>query len=236
MGFTSAARRALITCASEEGPPRDGGAGRGGREPGQPGMPAFRYLIVPRRLPALDQPATTARSGTARSPCTRRPGRSARCGASASGRRRRSPGRWPPCPATRTSTVQVRYQQPGRQHGDDHRDHAQPCPPARLVFSPGPLPATSGTGNRQRCRGCGGGRKVAGERAELALRGCGEDCIEAMVELRQGQPALRVVLAQAGSRHLAVGVCDAQIGSCRHVSSASPAEPAMAPARRCISM
>ena len=95
---------ALITCASEEGLPRGGEAGRGGREPCQPGMPAFRYLVVPRRLPAREQAATTARSGTARSPCTRRPGRSARCGVSASGRRRRSPGRWPPCPATGTST------------------------------------------------------------------------------------------------------------------------------------
>jgi hypothetical protein len=88
---------------------------------------------------------------------------------------------------------------------------------ARLVFSPGSLPATSGTGDRQRCRGRGGTRKVAGERAQLALRGCREHGIEALVELRQSQPALRVVLAQEGGRRLAVGVCDAQVGSCRHV-------------------
>jgi hypothetical protein len=58
---------------------------------------------VRRRLPAREQPATTARPGTIRSPCTPRRGISARCGASASGRRRRSSGRWPLCPATRTS-------------------------------------------------------------------------------------------------------------------------------------
>ena len=86
--------------ASEERPPRDGEAGRGRWEPG---MPAFRYLVVPRRLPAREQAATTARSGTVRSPCTPRHGISAKCGVSASGRRRRSSGRWPLCPATRTS-------------------------------------------------------------------------------------------------------------------------------------
>ena len=196
MGFTSAARRALITCASEEGPPRDGGAGRGGREPGQPGMPAFRCLVVPFRLPALDQPATTARSGTAAAHVRAAPAEvpNAAHQPADGGEDRQEAGtprpREHPQVGSNTSSQ--------AKHGDDHRDHAQPCPPARLVFSPGPLPATSGTGNRQRCRGCGGGRKVAGERAELALRGCREHGIEALVELPRVSPPARS--ARAGGQ------------------------------------
>jgi hypothetical protein len=83
--------------ASWSAPPRRG------REPGQRGMPAFRYLVVPRGLPAREQAAATARSGTVRSACTPRRGISAKCGVSASGRRRRPSGRWPLCPATGTS-------------------------------------------------------------------------------------------------------------------------------------
>jgi hypothetical protein len=51
----------------------------------------------------------------------------------------------------------------------------------------------------------------------LALRGCPEHGIEAMVELLQSQPSLGIVLAQVSGRRIAVGICDAQAGSGRHV-------------------
>ena len=44
-----------------------------------------------------------------------------------------------------------------------------------------------------------------------------ERSIDALVELLQRQPALRVVLPQPGRRRLAVGISDAQIGSVSHM-------------------
>jgi hypothetical protein len=79
------------------------------------------------------------------------------------------------------------------------------------------LPAVTGSGDRRRCRGCGAW-KIAGERGQLALRGRPEDGIEAVVELLQSQPALGVVLPQVSGHRIAVGVCDAQAGSGRHVN------------------
>jgi hypothetical protein len=38
-----------------------------------------------------------------------------------------------------------------------------------------------------------------------------------MVELLQSQPSLGIVLAQVSGRRIAVGICDAQAGSGRHV-------------------
>jgi hypothetical protein len=57
-----------------------------------------------------------------------------------------------------------------------------------------------------------------------------------MVKLLQGQPALGVVLAQAGGRRLAVGVCDARARSGSHVILRVLAEPAVLLARRYISI
>ena len=52
----------------------------------------------------------------------------------------------------------------------------------------------------------------------------------------QGQPALGVVLAQAGGRRLAVGVCDARARSGSHVILRVLAESAVLLARRYISI
>jgi hypothetical protein len=84
------------------------------------------------------------------------------------------------------------------------------------VLSPGSLPAFTRSGDWRRCRGYGAW-KIAGERSQLAPRGCLEYGIEAMVELLQSQPALGVVLAQASGHRIAVGICDALAGSGRHV-------------------
>src|SRR5262249_9573671 len=129
--------------------------------------------------------------------------------------------------------VQTGYQQPGRQRGNDHRDHARPRPGTRPALLPGSLTAVTGSGGRQQCRGLGAW-KIAGDRRELALRGCLERLIEAMLELLQGQPALGVVLAQAGGRRFAVGVCDARARFSRHVSLRTIAELAVPLARRYI--
>jgi len=60
-------------------------------------------------------------------------------------------------------------------------------------------------------------RKILSDPVQLTLRGRREHGIEALVELLQGQPALRVVFPQVCRRRLAVGVPNAKVGSCRHV-------------------
>ena len=60
-------------------------------------------------------------------------------------------------------------------------------------------------------------REIPGDLAQLALGHRSEGGVNALVEFLQGQPALCVMLAQAGGRCLAVGVPNPQVGSCRHL-------------------
>src|SRR6185437_342927 len=92
---------------------------------------------------------------------------------------------------------------------------AEPRPAAVPVLPP--VPAGCRRADRQRRGRHPGVREIPGDLVQLALRGRLEHGIKSLVELLQGEPALRVVLPQARGRCLAVGVPYAKVGSGRHM-------------------
>src|SRR6202050_3066248 len=121
--------------------------------------------------------------------------------------------------------VQVEQKQPGAERGDDHGEDAEPWVVAVTLgpVLPGPVPAAAGNGrNRQRRRRRHGVWKILCDLVQLALRDRLERGVQALVELLQREPALCIVLAQAGCGRFALGVPDAKLRSRCHVVLRGP--------------
>src|ERR1700733_6366270 len=133
--------------------------------------------------------------------------------------------------------MQVEDQQPGGQGRDGQGEYTEtvvavPAParpgPRPGCSLPGPLPAPAGhPGDRQRRGRRAGVRQVVGEVIQVPLRLGGEDRVDALVELFQAQPALRVVLAQDVRGRFALRVSDAKVRSRCHVILRLPGRRAL---------
>ena len=157
--FTSPAKPALLTWAADRRPPGD--ADDGGPDGTAPEVPAFRYLVVPLRVPSPGQ--GMARTGAW-------PGRGA--GWAAAGQKRRQSRRKRPSSypddqhddrqlageREQPERRQREDQQPGQRHHEQHR-RPRPARPAPALVAR-PLPAAAAHAVRQRRRRWRGIREI----------------------------------------------------------------------------